>query len=512
MLNQKGFAPALLFILAAFGLTVYLLISSTFPFKDKLNSILYPKPSSKAYNQTLPVTVEARFYADIKNQLRAGDLLSMPAVRQASDSAMTSDHWKYKQAIASLSAVPKNEIGVQKGIFLSTVDDVRNLIGDIPVDVDWIFYNMEPAMTPSTDFVDPVASVKQFAEVVHASGRKMGFAPQRSYIDNNQGTPQMSEVINSVDMIFYQGQLLLPTAGEDSFVQTVQQRYTYVKSVNSNVEFHLQLWLGRQTPQEIINAFNRLTASMDNAVIGTHSDLSGVQQVLSGLSLRQPPPTSTPTPTPTPTPAPTPTPTLAPTPTPTPIPTPTPTPAPTPTPDPADREPPTAPSNLTASPISSSQINLSWTAAADNTGVVGYDIYRDNNKIVTITDTSYGDTGLAPSTVYSYYVKAFDLASNVSSSSNTVSVTTQTPSVSVGKITGTVYSSGKVLSGVMVSIKITNSRKSYVTDSQGVFNIINVPPQTYTLNFKKSGYLTQTSSVTVTSGATTNLIIILTKK
>ncbi|MDO8435931.1 MAG: DUF5667 domain-containing protein [bacterium] len=250
-------------------------------------------------SQGPPVRVDARFYPDVKTQLLAGDLLAMPAVRQASDSAMTVDHWKFQNAITALNSVDKNEIGVKKGIVLSAVDDVKNLIGAIPSDVDWITYNMEPGMTPSTDFADPVSSVKQFADVVRASGRKIGFAPLRSFIDNNQGTQQMSDIINSVDGIMYQGQLLLPNIGEDAFVQTVQEKYAYVKSVNPNVEFSLQLWLGRQTPQEMISAFNRLTNSMDWAGIGTHdiNKTSQVKEVLSGLSWRQ---QSSPTPIPIP--------------------------------------------------------------------------------------------------------------------------------------------------------------------------------------------------------------------
>src|SRR5260370_41742952 len=42
----------------------------------------------------------------------------------------------------------------------------------------------------------------------------------------------------------------------------------------------------------------------------------------------------------------------------------------------ADTTPPTAPSNLTASPASSTQINLSWTASTDNVGVTVYLIQR----------------------------------------------------------------------------------------------------------------------------------------
>ncbi|HXI75982.1 MAG TPA: fibronectin type III domain-containing protein, partial [Steroidobacteraceae bacterium] len=46
------------------------------------------------------------------------------------------------------------------------------------------------------------------------------------------------------------------------------------------------------------------------------------------------------------------------------------------TPAPADTTPPTAPSGLAAAAISISQVNLSWTASSDATGVTGYLIER----------------------------------------------------------------------------------------------------------------------------------------
>ncbi len=50
-ISKKGFAPILLILLAALGIIIYLLISSSAPFKDKLFSLLYPKPSSYAYTE-----------------------------------------------------------------------------------------------------------------------------------------------------------------------------------------------------------------------------------------------------------------------------------------------------------------------------------------------------------------------------------------------------------------------------------------------------------------------------
>src|SRR5437899_3466048 len=79
-----------------------------------------------------------------------------------------------------------------------------------------------------------------------------------------------------------------------------------------------------------------------------------------------------------------------------------------------DITPPSVPTNLSASAMSSLQMNLSWTASTDNVGVAGYTIYRGGSQIATTSLTSYSDTGLSPSTAYAYTVAAYDAAGNVS--------------------------------------------------------------------------------------------------
>ena len=56
-----------------------------------------------------------------------------------------------------------------------------------------------------------------------------------------------------------------------------------------------------------------------------------------------------------------------------------------------DTEPPTTPSGLTATAVSPTQVNLSWTASSDNVGVTGYRVYRDGARIVTVSGTSYSN-------------------------------------------------------------------------------------------------------------------------
>lgn len=94
----------------------------------------------------------------------------------------------------------------------------------------------------------------------------------------------------------------------------------------------------------------------------------------------------------------------------------------------SDTQAPSVPTNLTASAVSSSQINLSWTASTDNAGVTGYKVYRDGVLISgNVTGTTFDDTGLNANTAYTYTVSAFDLAGNSSAQSASVSATTQSP-------------------------------------------------------------------------------------
>lgn len=92
----------------------------------------------------------------------------------------------------------------------------------------------------------------------------------------------------------------------------------------------------------------------------------------------------------------------------------------------SDTSSPTNPANLSASAVSSSQINLSWTTSSDNVGVTGYKIYRAGIQIGTSVTNSYSDSGLSPATTYSYTVSAYDAAGNNSGQSNSASATTET--------------------------------------------------------------------------------------
>jgi len=87
---------------------------------------------------------------------------------------------------------------------------------------------------------------------------------------------------------------------------------------------------------------------------------------------------------------------------------------------------PTVPTNFTATAVSGSQINLSWTASTDNVGVTVHKVYRDSILLATLENvTTYIDTGLTVVTSYSYTVSAGDAAGNYSAQSIAASAITR---------------------------------------------------------------------------------------
>jgi fibronectin type 3 domain-containing protein len=105
---------------------------------------------------------------------------------------------------------------------------------------------------------------------------------------------------------------------------------------------------------------------------------------------------------------------------------------------------PTDPSNLTATAISPTQINLAWTASTEAGGTVtGYLIERcqgagcsNFSRLLTVPSNSYSDTGLAPSTSYTYHVKATDANGNFSNYSNLATTTTPAQGTVISFIQG----------------------------------------------------------------------------
>lgn len=104
-----------------------------------------------------------------------------------------------------------------------------------------------------------------------------------------------------------------------------------------------------------------------------------------------------------------------------------------------DTVPPPAPVFSAAVAAGTTEVSLTWLAPSDaHSGVNGYRVYTAAGEM--ITDTAllrHSVTGLSPGQEYSYTIRAYDTAGNVSEQSNTLSVMSGS-AASVGFVSGAV--------------------------------------------------------------------------
>ncbi|MDE1862524.1 MAG: fibronectin type III domain-containing protein [Thaumarchaeota archaeon] len=189
---------------------------------------------------------------------------------------------------------------------------------------------------------------------------------------------------------------------------------------------------------------------------------------------------------------------------------------------------PSAPTGLTASAASSSQINLSWTAPSSNGGsaITGYEIDRSANAGSTwttiasntgSTSTTYSDTGLAASTAYTYRVSAIN-AVGTSSPSGTATATTQagtTPAPTGGSTVSLTVSSdnlgGSQFSGMWVELHAANGTTLATGYTPVTFSVTSgVQYVVYAANYQSNVFNhwqdgTTNSSLTITPTQNTSL-------
>jgi hypothetical protein len=160
-----------------------------------------------------------------------------------------------------------------------------------------------------------------------------------------------------------------------------------------------------------------------------------------------------------------------------------------------DLVPPSTPANLSATAVSSSSIQLAWTASTDNVGVTGYRVKRNGVVIGTTALTSYTDGGLAPSTTYAYEVSAYDAALNDSSAA---SASATTPAVDSSKLR---------VSAVQVSVATGKNKRDQATAVVTVVNEAGTALRSVNVTgtFRKAGVAFSTKSGTTASNGTVTL-------
>lgn len=157
---------------------------------------------------------------------------------------------------------------------------------------------------------------------------------------------------------------------------------------------------------------------------------------------------------------------------------------------------PSAPTGLSATAASASQINLSWTVVS---GATSYTVYRSSNDVTyssvsTTSSNSYSNTGLSASTLYYYKVTATN-GSGEGASSDAASATTQSaggggslyvaPSVTATTTVASTSTTGVVTSTAVISTStpiqtttiVQTGATSTIVSNQSVATIISVSNQ-----------------------------------
>lgn len=198
------------------------------------------------------------------------------------------------------------------------------------------------------------------------------------------------------------------------------------------------------------------------------------------------------------------------------------------TPSPPDTTAPSAPTNLTLTPNGTNGIDMTWDASTDNVGgggVAAYDIYRKAGsepsftKIATVLASSprtFGDTGLAASTTYTYYIIARDAAGNPSQPSTSKSYTMPAPPpTDTGIVAARIRDAANksfVPPGAYIQFTVGGSVRTYSADQSQGWIYVGLPVGNYTFTLGAPNYQSEFRNATIYKDQTTSLKQVLLRR
>lgn len=167
-----------------------------------------------------------------------------------------------------------------------------------------------------------------------------------------------------------------------------------------------------------------------------------------------------------------------------------------------DRKAPTAPSNLKASSVTDTSLQLSWGSSTDNVRVDSYDVYQNSKLIGNSKTTTYAVNALTPQTTYKFYVIAKDTSGNKSASSNIVSVTTVSAATDS---TGTTGGTGSTTTdtGSTTGTTTTTGTDSTTGTTTGTDSTTGTTTDTGSTTGTTTGTGSTTGTTTTNTGTTT---------
>ncbi len=122
-----------------------------------------------------------------------------------------------------------------------------------------------------------------------------------------------------------------------------------------------------------------------------------------------------------------------------------------------DTEPPSIPTNIVISNETTTSFVVSWDASTDNTAVTVYNVFFNDTKIATVSETMYTITNLSTATSYSVQISAKDKADNVSDLSDSITATTNNNSTNSTEIFFSEYLEGSSNNKALELVNLTDA-------------------------------------------------------
>jgi chitodextrinase len=148
--------------------------------------------------------------------------------------------------------------------------------------------------------------------------------------------------------------------------------------------------------------------------------------------------------------------------------------------------------NVHTTSVLDNAVTIAWDASTDPFGVSGYKIYRNDSLVGTSETTSFSDTGLLPSTQYSYTVEAYNVANLVSTPSLALNVTTAFDTTPPSVPTG-LHSTGQT--DLSISLSWNASTDNVAVSGYDVFRNGTLVTSTIGTSFTDSGLSVDTAYV-----------------
>jgi chitodextrinase len=149
----------------------------------------------------------------------------------------------------------------------------------------------------------------------------------------------------------------------------------------------------------------------------------------------------------------------------------------------APQAPPPAPTQLTA--VFGHSIDLTWSAPAGSAQVVGYVVERGGVEIARTTQTSYADQTVSAGQTYSYDVRAYDAAGDLSAPSNVA--TASVPAADTTPPSAPSSLSAKALSSTQAALYWSGAKDNVGIAEYDVYRNGVLVGSTSSPNFEDSG-------------------------